>query len=284
MNPSNVYEHYKQVMATLTSLQKHMLRSVPDEIVEDLRAKDLVDVRTLLDPLPPPPASQRGDVVFSDKTRNGYFVLDIDHTSCEITSVTTAAMESLAGISKEFPTLSESWKTWVETFDAYTFWNQESDGFRIVNEFFQHRQSLQDLASMNPVLEVQWSPEPQSYNLRRLHRERVLAQIVAPKTTESDQSNQPMEQLNPPTPPLEIVTQQPERKPRHFLRRLFGTRDHHKKQVRKAQEEPILNSTQVLPYGFDPERYLRMNPDVKAAGQDAVRHYLNYGRHEHRQY
>jgi GT2 family glycosyltransferase len=284
MNPSDIYGHYKRVMASLGSLQKQLLRSVPDEIVEELRAKDLVDVRTLLDPLAPPPTSQRGDVIFADKTRNGYFAIDPDYTNREITSITTSALESLAAIGNDFSTLSESWKTWVESFDAYSFWNQESEGFRIVNETFQPRQHLENPASMPGVLDVQWPHAEESYNLRRLHRERVLGQVLAPMSSGSDQPNQSVEQVNTPSPPLVIPAPQPERKRDHLLRMLSGASKKQQNSVANGSQEPVMINTEALPYGFDPDRYLRMNPDVKAAGQDPVTHYLLYGRHEHRQY
>jgi hypothetical protein len=284
MNPSDIYGHYKRVMASLGSLQKQLLRSVPDEIVEELRAKDLVDVRTLLDPLAPPPTSQRGDVIFADKTRNGYFAIDPDYTNREITSITTSALESLAAIGNDFSTLSESWKTWVESFDAYSFWNQESEGFRIVNETFQPRQHLENPASMPGVLDVQWPHAEESYNLRRLHRERVLGQVLAPMSSGSDQPNHSVEQVNTPSPPLVIPAPQPERKRDHLLRMLSGASKKQQNSVANGSQEPVMINTEALPYGFDPDRYLRMNPDVKAAGQDPVTHYLRYGRHEHRQY
>ena len=39
-----------------------------------------------------------------------------------------------------------------------------------------------------------------------------------------------------------------------------------------------------LPDDFEAETYLRLNPDVKAAGVDPVNHYLNHGRREGRAY
>ncbi|XOV89490.1 MAG: phytanoyl-CoA dioxygenase family protein [Pseudomonadota bacterium] len=39
-----------------------------------------------------------------------------------------------------------------------------------------------------------------------------------------------------------------------------------------------------LPADFKPRRYLRLNPDVAAAGVDASEHYLDYGIHEGRRY
>lgn len=40
----------------------------------------------------------------------------------------------------------------------------------------------------------------------------------------------------------------------------------------------------TLPLDFDPQSYLRKNPDVMAAGFDPVQHWVKYGRHEGRQY
>ncbi len=39
-----------------------------------------------------------------------------------------------------------------------------------------------------------------------------------------------------------------------------------------------------LPAGFDPRRYLELNPDVAAAGADPVQHFLNHGYAEGRRY
>jgi O-methyltransferase len=41
---------------------------------------------------------------------------------------------------------------------------------------------------------------------------------------------------------------------------------------------------QALPCDFDAEFYLESNPDVAAAGHDAIQHYLRYGRNEGRPY
>jgi hypothetical protein len=40
----------------------------------------------------------------------------------------------------------------------------------------------------------------------------------------------------------------------------------------------------VLPADFDPETYLKLNPDVAVAGVDARRHYLEFGAHEARRW
>jgi hypothetical protein len=40
----------------------------------------------------------------------------------------------------------------------------------------------------------------------------------------------------------------------------------------------------VLPLGFDPERYIALNPDLKRAGVDPVSHYLKYGFNEGRHF
>ncbi|MFX8285808.1 hypothetical protein ABTL53_19910, partial [Acinetobacter baumannii] len=37
-----------------------------------------------------------------------------------------------------------------------------------------------------------------------------------------------------------------------------------------------------LPDGFDPERYLDANPDVKASGMNAQRHWIEHGQFEGR--
>ena len=39
---------------------------------------------------------------------------------------------------------------------------------------------------------------------------------------------------------------------------------------------------QPLPAGFDPERYLELNPDVKKAGIDPALHYMRFGHREGR--
>lgn len=39
-----------------------------------------------------------------------------------------------------------------------------------------------------------------------------------------------------------------------------------------------------IPKDFDPETYLKLNPDVKAAGFSPILHWLNFGKHEARKY
>ena len=46
-------------------------------------------------------------------------------------------------------------------------------------------------------------------------------------------------------------------------------------------EQEMMNK---LPEDFDPDVYLRLHPDVKAAGVDPVRHYLEFGINESRKY
>lgn len=48
-----------------------------------------------------------------------------------------------------------------------------------------------------------------------------------------------------------------------------------------ARDEEV-NRRLGLPEGFDPEVYLRLNPDVRAAGLNPRQHYLDHGRHEGR--
>jgi hypothetical protein len=50
----------------------------------------------------------------------------------------------------------------------------------------------------------------------------------------------------------------------------------------KTPKDEKLNRKLGLPEGFDPERYLELNPDVKAAGADARQHYVSHGRQEGR--
>jgi hypothetical protein len=40
----------------------------------------------------------------------------------------------------------------------------------------------------------------------------------------------------------------------------------------------------TLPGGFSPARYLKLNPDVAAAGVDPAKHYLEHGFQEGRRY
>ena len=46
--------------------------------------------------------------------------------------------------------------------------------------------------------------------------------------------------------------------------------------------QPIPNLLEHLPNDFDPERYLALNPDVKAAGLEPKDHFLQFGKSEHR--
>jgi hypothetical protein len=39
-----------------------------------------------------------------------------------------------------------------------------------------------------------------------------------------------------------------------------------------------------LPFDFNADDYLELNPDVKAAGEDPASHYINHGRAEKRSY
>ena len=50
----------------------------------------------------------------------------------------------------------------------------------------------------------------------------------------------------------------------------------------KKIDEQMVASAEAPPPGFDAERYLRLNPDVAAAGADAWDHFKNFGRAENR--
>jgi hypothetical protein len=47
---------------------------------------------------------------------------------------------------------------------------------------------------------------------------------------------------------------------------------------------PSLSDPEALPQDFDPKNYLRLNPDVAAAGADATQHYMRHGLREGRRY
>jgi GT2 family glycosyltransferase len=288
MEPKEVYGRYKRMMGSLGKLQKDVLRPVPDEIVQELRDKDLVDVRTLLDPLAPAPTSQRGDVVFADRSRNGFFALEQDYIEREMTTVIASAFDSLATISREFESLAKSWKAWVTSFNAYDFWNQESEGFSIVNASFRSRQQLQRPSDASVNSSLHGTTADATYNLRRLHHDRVLNQILASK---------PAVSVQPPAAAAvhtaALITAGAAKTPHEspsigkrerFLRQLLGTKKTSKSNALNGQSSLAVLNTEPLPYGFDPERYLRLNPDVKASGVDPVTHYLRHGRFEQRQY
>jgi len=288
MEPKEVYGRYKRMMGSLGKLQKDVLRPVPDEIVQELRDKDLVDVRTLLDPLAPAPTSQRGDVVFADRSRNGYFSLEQEYIERELTTVIASAFDSLAMISREFDSLTESWKAWVTSFNAYDFWNQESEGFSIVNRTFRSRQHLQGPSEALVDSSLHGATANATYNLRRLHHDRVLNQILTPKPADAAQPAAAAT-VHSAAPTATETAKTPYKLPsfgkrERFFRQLLGTNKTSRSNALNGQLSVAVLNTEPLPYGFDPERYLRLNPDVKASGMDPVTHYLRHGRFEQRQY
>ena len=54
--------------------------------------------------------------------------------------------------------------------------------------------------------------------------------------------------------------------------------------IRPSKSEYVLNTTIKIPHDFDPDAYLKLNPDVKNAGVDPVRHYIDFGFKEGRSY
>ena len=50
----------------------------------------------------------------------------------------------------------------------------------------------------------------------------------------------------------------------------------------KYKEYRMLKNIKKLPKNFDGEVYLKLNPDVKKAGHDPIKHFLEYGRIEKR--
>jgi GT2 family glycosyltransferase len=286
MAPRDAYGRYKQVMATLGGLQRKVLRPIPDEIVEELRTKNLVDVRTLLDPLPPAPSSLRGDVVFADQTRNGYFSMDSEIVSEEITSTTSSLYASMASLSGHFDAITSGWKNWVHSFNSYEFWNQESEAFRIANESMQSRHELaqiSQLSSNNDTTAAETGV--MTYKLRGLHRDRLLAEIMPKDLAISEPPHAPAPSTPSVPPTIEATSsRRATGRKRGLLRQLMALGSDSKQSSAPADVVPSDINLQQLPYGFSPERYLSLNPDVKASGVNAVTHYLRHGRFEQRQY
>ena len=50
----------------------------------------------------------------------------------------------------------------------------------------------------------------------------------------------------------------------------------------KYKEYRMLKNIKALPKNFDGEVYLKLNPDVKKAGHDPIKHFLEFGRIEKR--
>lgn len=47
---------------------------------------------------------------------------------------------------------------------------------------------------------------------------------------------------------------------------------------------PEIAASSSVPEGFDPQNYLQLNPDVAAAGVDAIKHFLEFGFREQRRW
>jgi len=285
MAPGDVYARYKEVMATLGALQKKVLRALPDEIVEELRSKNLVDVRTLLDPLAPAPTSLRGEVVFADRTRNGYFSMDSEIVNDEITAVTTSLFTSLASMSCQFDTVTATWKDWVDSFDSFKFWNEESEAFRIANGSMQSRHGLAQISQSHAHHDTPSADPVATYKLRGHHRDRLLTQILPTVPAIAEPVLPPPPTVVEPAAPVAAASSQTATgRKRDVLRQLMTLGAKTKSSSAKGNGIPNGIDPQQLPYGFSPERYLSLNPDVKASGVDATTHYLRHGRFEQRQY
>ena len=50
----------------------------------------------------------------------------------------------------------------------------------------------------------------------------------------------------------------------------------------KFKQHKLIQNIKGLPKNFDGEVYLKLNPDVKKAGQDPIKHFLEFGRSENR--
>lgn len=73
-------------------------------------------------------------------------------------------------------------------------------------------------------------------------------------------------------PPAE----EPQFSPARYLKKVVGQRP--------TAAAPGSVPPRTLPEGFSPERYLKLNPDVAAAGADPVQHFLSHGFREGRPY
>jgi len=54
--------------------------------------------------------------------------------------------------------------------------------------------------------------------------------------------------------------------------------------VRLKEAEMTMLVPYLLPYGFDPKKYVSLHPDLIQAGVEGTKHYLQYGRKEQRRY
>lgn len=313
MDPKTIYPRYKERMKMISSWQSATLRQIPNEVVDELRSRDEIDVRILLDPLAPTPTSTRGEVIFADPVKNGYFSVDVDEATRDIPLTAKSILESLAKISNSLPALSKEWEQWVSSFKAAQFWSDEAEGFRIVDESIKARQELQALGDSSNTDFEQASQLDIQINIVKTHREWIIQRLVGSNSAEASQPQRdftlaPHErsstsklltaQVNVPSV-SELIRKDSgsttkggkEMGDKHRKSGFLGVfRSIRNQNVEATPPHPSPNDGKnhadlsLLPYGFDDERYLRLNPDVLESSMDAKTHYLRYGRFEQRQY
>lgn len=314
MEARTVYGRYKERMKMISTWQSRTLRQVPNEVVDELRSRDEVDIRILLDPLAPNPTSTRGEVIFADPVKNGYFSTDLDEALRDIPLTAKSILESLAAISRDLPRIEKDWSDWVSTFNAADFWSDEAEGFSIADESMKSRHELQALGDNSRNDFAHASQLDIQINIVKTHREWIAQRIAGIKAIDSrtdsrdftvaHQDGSLPTKILPPQVNMPSVTdliqkevmpalngnKKQNTQPRNssFFGVFRSNRNQDSKKVcnKKQASQQVTNSldTSQLPYGFDEERYLRLNPDVRESSMDATTHYLRYGRFEQRQY
>lgn len=317
MNPKTVYPQYKQHMRLIGEWQNTLLRQIPNEVIDELKSRDEVDVRVLLDPLAPTPTSSRGEVVFVDTNRNGYFSTDLDEAETQLPITAQSFLESLAEISDRLSTLSQEWQEWVHNFDAQDFWGEESLAYKVVDESIRSRYTIRKLEPEQISHDDSEEKVDFTINIVRTHRDWIMQRMQEsiqgfPSTNEhsndysgvirkeSSGNSQPVHIQAPSVTDLlgredhpssgkksKVVPHQQRRS--GFLSMLVPqgrTKEKENGKHSTLQMQTALTTEQDsdLPFGFDEERYLRLNPDVRESNMSAKTHYLRYGRFEHRQY
>lgn len=316
MEPETVYPRYKDLMRKVSHWQSTILKQIPNEVVDELKSRDEVDVRILLDPLAPTPSSSRGEVIFVDPNKDGYFSSDLDETDQQLPITAQSVLEALAETGTRLECLAEEWAQWVHKFDARKFWGNEAKAYQVVDESIKTREAIRHFQHVQESTINSENQEKPTINIVRTHRGWIMQRISEDNESqalrnetqkgkssfspnESTSTNQPV-LVNAPTA-TDLIRQDKDIS--------AGAKDKASKQSPGARlisilmpgKQPRVNghvlesSAQAtitmkefdeedLPYGFNEERYLRLNPDVRESKMTGKVHYLRYGRYEHRQY
>lgn len=316
MNPKTVYPRYKQQMRLVGQWQKTLLKQIPNEVIDELKSRDDIDIRVLLDPLAPAPTSSRGEVVFVDTSRNGYFSIDPDEADIQLPMTAQSFLESLAETSNRLGKLGQAWQEWVNNFNAQDFWGEEAEAYRVVDESIRSRHEIQmigqELSSKNEPEEddsftinivqthCNWIKQRMQNNRQDFTSDQKAEKHYSDITTRALSANSQPLQIQAPsvTDLLNREAQKasdengraPQQRRSGFFSMLIPqgqTRERGKSKDVAAPKQQTTSGTEEeaeLPFGFDEERYLRLNPDVRESNMSAKTHYQRYGRFEHRQY